>query len=68
MTIRADFHFDLTATLTRRRRGHWDQVLTQGVTLSNSPDWKRQLSRRHVLANLGIDQMGNKTCLSDSPC
>jgi hypothetical protein len=28
-----------------------------GNTLSNSPDCKRQLSRRHLLANLGIDQV-----------
>jgi hypothetical protein len=26
-------------------------------TLSNSPDFKRQLSRRHLLADSGIDQM-----------
>ena len=29
----------------------------QVCTLSNSPDCKRQLSRRHLLADSGVDQM-----------
>jgi hypothetical protein len=62
-------HFDPNFELGLPRIALREAVRVPGVdTLSNSSDCKRQLSRRHILANLGIDQMGNKTHLSDSSC